>query len=151
MDPTHDHAQRESQPVPYWSGRANPLVDAIERGIVRVSSDFDAHGVLDLKPLGATMPKQRLPKQPLPFQAQRLEVRLPLGRLDKATATTPPPTRPPPILAPDPAIEVLCAEVAALERANAELARQNASLTTYTELLARITGGFIDLYEHEHR
>ena len=151
MVPTHDHAQRESQPVPYWAGQENPLIDAIEKNILRPSVDFDEHGVLDIKdhkPLGATVPKL------LPYQAQRLEVRMPLGRLDKATGITPPPTLPPtvaPARAPDAAVEVLCAEVASLELANAELARENAALKKYADLLGRVTGGFINLWEHEHR
>ena len=153
MVPTHDQAQRESQPVPYWAGQENPLIDAIEKGMLRPSVDFDEHGVLDIKdakPLGATVPK------PLPYQAQRLEVRMPLGRLDKATGITPPPTLPPtvapaPAPAPDAAVEVLCAEIAALELANTELARENAAIKTYADLLGRVTGGFIDLWEHEHR
>ena len=135
MSSVHDQAQRESQPVPYWPGQENPLVDALQRGILRESSDFNARGVLSIKSKPALPPA---PKQLLPFEKQRLEPRPPLLRLDKAT--------PPP----DAAVAVLCAEVAALELANATLESRNASMATQLEIHRRIFAGFCDLYELEH-
>ena len=44
---THDKAQRESQPVPYWKGHEN-VIKALRDGALK-SSDFNSRGVLDLR------------------------------------------------------------------------------------------------------
>tara|TARA_B100000963_G_scaffold314690_1_gene293398 strand:- start:1392 stop:1838 length:447 start_codon:yes stop_codon:yes gene_type:complete len=140
----HDWAQRESQPVPYWPGQENPLVDALKKGIV-TSSDFDSCGVLALKDKPERSPepaKDPAPMPMLPYQKQRLEQRVPLGRLDTAAPTPP--------SAADPAIDLLCKELAALELENAALRSAHASLNTGLEIHQRLIVDFLDLYELEH-
>ncbi len=143
----HDWAQRESQPVPYWPGQGNPLVEGLKRRILTLS-DFDSCGVLvpkENKPARSSPePAKDLAPEPmlLPYQKQRLEQRVPLGRLDVAALTPP--------SAADPAIDLLCKELAALELENAALKSVNASLNTGLEIHQRLIVDFMDLYELEH-
>lgn len=146
----HDRAQRESQPVPYWPGQRNPLMDAIEQGIVRPSVDFDECGVLAVKHKPKVMvedqegpPPQQL--KPLPFQQQTLVLRAPLARLDKACSTAsvpklvPPPQPPPqPLQPPQPPPQPPQPphpSNADLEREVAELKREVEALTREKEFL----------------
>ena len=153
MTTAHDHAQRESQPVPYWPGKEN-VWDAMKDGLVRESSDFDSCGVLALK--AKTLPFQRqtlerpepLEVKPLPYKQQFRERRMPLGQLDKATQVPPPLPPPPPPPAPDAtadaALDALRAEIAALEEANAALERKVATMGKQITIQSRLICSFID-------
>ena len=153
MSTTHDHAQRESQPVPYWPGKEN-VWDAMKEGLVRESSDFDSNGVLALK--AKTLPYQLqtlelpapLETNPLPHKQQTLERRVPLGRIDKATqvppSLPPPPPPPAPDAAADAALDALRAEIAALEQANAALEHKVATMGKQMRIQSRLICSFID-------
>lgn len=161
MDSVHDRAHGESQPVPYWPGEENAW-KAFQDGVVTESSDFDSCGVLALKPkaLRASASAPRL----LPFQKQRLpEVRVPLGRLDKATSTAPAaltlnkststplpaPTRnkatmTPPLRNPNVDLAVLRKEMQVLDYANAALAYKVAAQAKQIRLQDRVICSAID-------
>lgn len=153
MTTIHDHAQRESQPVPYWSGKEN-VWDAMKDGLVRESSDFDSCGVLALK--AKTLPFQRqtlvrpepLEAKPLPYKQQTLARRVPLGQLNKATQVPPPLPPPPPPPAPDAAAEAaldaLRAEIADLEQVNAHLEYKVATMGKQITIQSRLICSFID-------
>ena len=154
MTTAHDHAQRESQPVPYWPGKEN-VWDAMKDGLVRESSDFDSCGVLALKAKTLPFQRQTLERpEPLEPCALRLwmkgtnERRVPLGQLDKATQVPPPLPPPPPPPAPDAAadaaLDALRAEIAALEEANAALERKVATMGKQITIQSRLICSFID-------
>ena len=161
MHSTQNRAQGESQPVPYWPGEENAW-KAFQDGIVTESSDFDKNGVLAMKPkaLRASASAPRL----LPFQKQRRpEIRVPLGRLDKATSTAPAavmrdkatstplpaPTRnkatmTPPMRNPNVDLAVLRREMQVLDYANAALARKVAAQAKQIHLQDRVICSAID-------
>lgn len=148
MHSTQDRAQAESQPVPYWPGEENAW-KAFQDGIVTESSDFDSRGVLAIKPK-ALCASASAPKL-LPFQKQRRpEIRVPLGRLDKATSTPlPAPTRnkatsTPPLRNPNVDLAVLRREMQVLDYANAALARQVAAQAKQIHLQDRVICSAID-------
>ena len=156
----HDRAQRESQPVPYWPGQQrNPLVDAIEQGIVRPSVDFDECGVLALKPKVMVEDPEGPPPQqlkPLPYQQQTLVLRAPLSRLDKASSTAsvpkldpppPPPPQPPqPPPQPHPSNADLEREVAELKREVEALTREKEFLDEHVARQGRVIEAMCQVY-----
>ncbi len=143
---THDKAQRESQPVPFWKGNENVL-KAFDDGLLK-SSDFDAHGVLDIKP---DMEPPALDSSNTPYGKQQRPdlLREPLARLDdqtlKAALAAPKPTE-----AADAARKELEVENRDLKAENEELKTEIAFLNEHIKRMKYLLHDFSVLYTLEH-
>lgn len=106
---THDKAQRESQPVPYWKGHEN-VIKALRDGALK-SSDFNSRGVLDLR---AETPYGRQQLQHVEFELENVDPEIK-------------PTKP---VAPK-----LHAKNVEVEKLQAEVARLNEQLVSMSKIL----------------
>ena len=142
---THDKAQRESQPVPYWAGDENVL-KAFKDGALRMS-DFDAHGVLDIKKPGMEEPPA-LDSSQTPFGKQQKPdlLREPLARLDHQTLKA----APAPTEAADAARKELEVENQDLKAENEELKTEIAFLNEHIKRMKYLLHDFSKLYTLEH-
>ena len=143
---THDKAQRESQPVPFWAGNEN-VVKAFNDGALR-SSDFDAHGVLDLKP---AFESAALDTSSTPYGKQQKPdlLREPLARLDQTLKAAPAPVAHPTEAA-DAAHKELETENQDLKVENYELKTEIAFLNEHIKRMQFLLHDFSVLYTLEH-
>jgi len=145
---THDKAQRESQPVPFWAGNENVL-NAFKDGLLK-SSDFDAHGVLDIQKPDAELPALDASHTPYGKQQRPDLLREPLARLDQTlkaalAAPTPEPTE-----AADAARKDLEVENQDLKAENDEMKTEIAFLNEHIKRMQSLLYDFSMLYTLEH-
>ena len=144
---THDKAQRESQPVPFWAGNENVL-KAFADGALK-SSDFDKNGVLDIKPDIEEPPALDSSQTPFGRQQKPDLLREPLARLDQALQAAPVPVARPTEAA-DAAHKELEVENQDLKAENEELKTEIAFLNEHIKRMQFLLHDFSKLYTLEH-
>ena len=144
---THDRAQRESQPVPFWKGEEN-VIKAFNDGALK-SADFDAHGVLDLKP---AMEPAALDTSNTPYGKQQKPdlLREPLARLDQTLKAALAAPAPKPTEATDAERKELEVENQDLKAENDELKTEIAFLNEHIKRMQSLLYDFSLLYTLEH-
>ena len=144
---THDKAQRESQPVPYWAGNEN-VIKALDDGALG-ESDFDKYGVLNVQEQDVKPPALDASQTPFGRQQKPDLLREPLARLDQALQTAPVPvvhlTE-----AADAAHKELKVENRDLKAENEELKTEIAFLNEHIQRMQFLLHDFSKLYTLEH-